>query len=48
MTILLQRAIYGSLFECRRLPHPLTIRGNRWLAVLRVGPLSLILAERAS
>jgi hypothetical protein len=48
MTLLLQHADYRRLWECRRLPHPITVRGNLWLAVLRIGPWSLILAQRGT
>lgn len=47
MTVLLQRYRGPWGIECRVL-HPVTVTGRRWLAVLRVGPWSLILAERAS
>lgn len=45
MTLILQRADYHSLWECRRI-HPIVVRGRRWLAVLRLGPWSLVLTER--
>jgi len=45
MTLILQRCRGGSPFECRSI-HPITVRGRRWLAVLRVGPWSVVLAER--
>ena len=47
MTLILRRGEYRSLWECRRI-HPITVSGRRWLAVLRVGPWSLILCERAT
>jgi hypothetical protein len=46
MSLLLQHADYRTLWECRRI-HPITVRGRRWIAVLRIGPWSVILAERA-
>jgi len=45
VTLILQHADYRSLFECRSI-HPITVRGRRWLAVLRLGPWSLIATER--
>ena len=45
MTLMLKHCRGGWPFECRRI-HPITVGGRRWLAVLRVGPWSVIVAER--
>lgn len=45
MTLMLLHGTHNSPFELRRI-HPIVVRGRRWLAVLRLGPWSLILAER--
>ena len=45
MILLLQRYAGPFGVEARILPHVVNVRGRQWLAVLRVGPWSLVLTR---
>ena len=43
--LVLQRRLGGRWFECAWFRHPVTLRSERWYAVLAIGPWSLVLAQ---
>ena len=45
MTLTLHRYVGPFGVECRVLPGVVNVRGRQWLAVLRVGPWSLVLTR---
>ena len=47
MSLHVQRNRGGKPFECELFPYPVTIKGRRWLGVLKLGPVSVLLVTRA-
>jgi hypothetical protein len=47
MKLIHQRNTSRYWFDCRRFKYPIIIRNMRWLAVLKIGSHSFILAEEA-
>ena len=46
MSLHIQHARDGKAFECQLFRYPVTVKGRRWLGVLRLGSVSILLVTR--